>query len=139
MAGFSPKLPLIITETDGFYGLNVNYRQVVKQNLKMLILTAPGERMMDPNFGVGVRNFLFENAVLVKPRLYTKIKQQVSFYMSYVTIQNLDVFNLNDDHEIVVTPDLVHTLGITIKYFVRNMNLADTLSITQFNTSAMAV
>jgi len=138
MAGLSPKLPLFVSATDGFYGLNVNYREVVKQNIKMLILTAPGERMMDPNFGVGARNFLFENAVLVKPRLYTKIKQQVSYYMSYVTIRNLDIFNLNDNHEIVVTPSMVHTLGIKIDYYVKNMNLADSLSITQFNTGAPA-
>ena len=30
---------------------------MIKQNLKMLILTNPGERVMDPEFGVGIKQF----------------------------------------------------------------------------------
>ena len=34
MAGLSPKLPLKANSIDGFYALNKNFRDVVKQNLK---------------------------------------------------------------------------------------------------------
>ena len=61
MYGVSPKLPLIVDDLDGHYGLTKTVREAVKQNFKNLILTSPGERVMDSNFGVGLRNFLFEN------------------------------------------------------------------------------
>ena len=61
MSGISPKLPLSRDFEDG-YSLNKTLKDVARQNLKMLILTAPGERIMIPDFGVGLRNYLFENA-----------------------------------------------------------------------------
>ena len=60
LQGISPKLPLTYSKTDGPYLLNKNLKETVKQNFKMLVLTSPGERVMVPDFGVGLRNFLFE-------------------------------------------------------------------------------
>ena len=54
MSNYSPRLPLQIDSTNGFSN-NQTILQVVQQNLKMLLLTSPGERVMDPNFGVGIR------------------------------------------------------------------------------------
>ena len=56
--GLSPKLPLTKDPQDG-YALNKEYVELVQQNLKMILLTAPGERIMEPEFGVGLRNYLF--------------------------------------------------------------------------------
>ena len=59
--GFSPSLPLTYNKTDGPYALLKTIRDVGHQNLKMVILTNPGERVMDPLFGVGISRYLFEN------------------------------------------------------------------------------
>ena len=59
MQGFSPKLPLSLDPRDGFL-LTKSLPEVVAQNLRMLILTSPGERVMIPAFGVGLYNYLFE-------------------------------------------------------------------------------
>jgi phage baseplate assembly protein W len=59
MAGLSPKLPLAPDNQDG-YALNRTYFEMVQQNLKHIILTNPGERIMDPLFGVGIKKYLFE-------------------------------------------------------------------------------
>ena len=61
MAGFAPKLPLARDTGDGF-ALIKNFENMIKQNLKMLVLTSPGERIMIPDFGVGLRRYLFELA-----------------------------------------------------------------------------
>jgi len=85
--GLSPKLPLQKDPADG-YALNKEYVELVKQNLKMLLLTAPGERMMEPNFGVGLRNYLFENnAGTTYSEIESKIRNQVKFYMPFVEVQ----------------------------------------------------
>ena len=51
MAGFAPKLPLTQDSGDGFT-LIKDFETMIRQNLKMLILTIPGERVMDPEYGV---------------------------------------------------------------------------------------
>ena len=64
MAGISPKLPLTRDRQDGF-ALNKTVLDSIKQNVKMVVLTSPGERVMDPAFGVGVRRYLFENGYIM--------------------------------------------------------------------------
>ena len=81
--GFSPKLPLQPDPTDGFFKLNKTLGEVIKQNLKMLILTTPGERIMHPEFGVGARNFLFDTKVgtfqSLKTTIITQVRQFIPF------------------------------------------------------------
>jgi phage baseplate assembly protein W len=90
MSGMSPKLPLGRDPDDG-YTLNKTLKEVARQNLKMVILTAPGERIMIPEFGVGLRHTLFENAtpetLLVLKR---KILDQVGRYTPYIQINSVD-------------------------------------------------
>ena len=59
--GLSPKLPLQLDSMMGSYALNKTDKGVIKQNFKNLLLTNPGERIMDVRFGVGLSRFLFEN------------------------------------------------------------------------------
>lgn len=90
MSGISPKLPLYVDPEDG-YALNQTFKEVARQNLKMLILTAPGERIMIPEFGVGIRHYLFETAtqeVLIDLR--QKIIEQARRYMPYILINSVD-------------------------------------------------
>ena len=77
MAGISPKLPLVTDPADGPYLLTKTVAEATKQNLKNLILTQPGERVMDPFFGVGIRSFLFEQD---SEYLHELIKEVSSFY-----------------------------------------------------------
>lgn len=90
-SGLSPKLPLTKDVQDG-YALNKDYVSMVKQNLKMLILTAPGERIMEPTFGVGLRNYLFENNIEVtRNRIAAAVREQVETYLPFVEIRNIDI------------------------------------------------
>ena len=67
MIGISPKLPLSLSPNGGHL-LNETHEKSVAQNFKNLVLTCPGERAMDPLFGVGLRNFLFLNDTAVTRR-----------------------------------------------------------------------
>jgi hypothetical protein len=57
-SGLTPKLPLIRGSNSSFE-LITSYKELVKQNFKNLILTNPGERVMNKDFGVGILKFLF--------------------------------------------------------------------------------
>lgn len=61
-AGLDAKLPLTFDNTDKFYTVTKTIKENYQQNVKMLLLTAPGERIMLAKYGVGLRNYLFENA-----------------------------------------------------------------------------
>jgi phage baseplate assembly protein W len=55
-----PIIPLQL-ESDGSFKTIEDSSENIKQKFRMLILTNPGEKLMNPTFGVGIRNFLFEN------------------------------------------------------------------------------
>lgn len=87
--GLSPKLPLSLSPKSG-YTLTTTIPEMVKQNLKCLMLTNPGERLMDNNFGIGLKKFLFEqNTTSTKGELRSRIESQLSQYMPFLTITNL--------------------------------------------------
>jgi uncharacterized protein len=90
--GISVKLPLSYDEVDGPFLLNKDLKEVVRQNLKNLMLTEPGERVMDADFGVGLKRLLFEP---IHPVTYDKIKirirQQVKKYMPFLGLDNIAI------------------------------------------------
>ena len=96
MAGLSPKLPLVLDKEDG-YALNKTLKDIVKQNMKNLMLTAPGERIMDLQFGVGIRNFLFSHGGDVQHELRNKIFSQVSNYLPFVEVEDVLFSSASED------------------------------------------
>ena len=121
MPGYSPKLPLVQDPGDGIL-LNKTYNEVAKQNLKMLMLTAPGERVMNPDYGVGMKTYLFENYNQSSfNAIEQKILSQVKTYMPVITIQSID-FNTSDID--------ANTLGIRIQFSIDTLGVTDFLAFT---------
>ena len=121
--GLSPKLPISTDPLDG-YMLNKTYGEVVTQNLKNIILTAPGERIMDPSFGVGLRNFLFEpNISPTHSEILQRIHRQVSRYMPFLEIEAVIV---SPDQVELMDPD---SIKVEIRYFIRPLQFTDVLEI----------
>jgi uncharacterized protein len=88
--GYSPSLPLIYDIESGPYDMLGTLEGIIKQNLKMLLLTSPGERIMMPDYGVGLKNYLFShNTITTKEDIRSKIIQQVSIFMPF--LENIDI------------------------------------------------
>jgi len=118
--GLSPKLPLSIDQVDG-YATTKNFKEVARQNLKMIVLTAPGERVMIPGFGVGIQKYLFEmsdNSVYAE--IDSNIRQQVSIYFPFVKIKNVRFDSKDADS---------NKIKLTIIYSVPRISLNDVLTI----------
>tara|TARA_Y100000004_G_C8726357_1_gene332325 strand:- start:49 stop:441 length:393 start_codon:yes stop_codon:yes gene_type:complete len=111
--GFSPFLPLTVNNTDGPYRLNKTIPEVAKQNLMMVLLTNPGEKMMDPTFGVGISRFLFESNISSRASLSSeivgKINQQVNEHLPYITLQTV---------ELLPYPNSENTLLLNLSYTI---------------------
>ena len=92
----------------------------------MTLLTVPGERMMDENFGVGLSKYLFENDVTIArgdgglPPLRENILFQLSTYVPYITIQDLDI-NFSGN---------TNLMNIKIKYFVNESGTSSVFDLT---------
>lgn len=121
MSSLAVKLPITKDFTDG-YSMIDNFEELIKQNLKMLILTAPGERVMEPDFGVGLRNFLFEH---FNNQTFTSIdaaiRSQVLKYMPIVTIINISFEGSDMDSNL---------LGLRLFYSVPDIGFTDLLEFT---------
>ena len=97
MSGISPKLPLYIDPVDGI-ALNKTLKQMTRQNLKMIILTSPGERIMHPKFGVGLRRYLFmNNTQSTLSDINRKIEEQVRTYLPNVRIRSIKFLSENGE------------------------------------------
>jgi len=126
MAGLSPKLPLVLDSEYGAYKVNKTYIEMVKQNFKHLLLTIPGERMMDPNFGVGLVKYLFEqDTVSVRGGISDIIEKQLKIYMPFIELLEINFIGFEDHIE--AEPG---TLNMKIKYRVPDLNVVDLLEIS---------
>ena len=71
-------------------------KEQVKSNLLNVLLTEKGERVNEPNFGVGLKSYLFEPNIDIN-NLETVVKEQVSTYIPEIVVDNIFVGNVNED------------------------------------------
>tara|TARA_R100000231_G_scaffold122473_1_gene92635 strand:- start:3537 stop:3941 length:405 start_codon:yes stop_codon:yes gene_type:complete len=131
LQGISPRLPLVYDKTDGPYQLNKTLKETFRQNLKMLILTIPGERPMVPEFGVGLYRFLFEGVNSVTfGTIAETINKQVSFYIPSISLENIDFLTSDEDSTLQL-----NEVRVIIKYTIQPFNEKDELIITSTMTN----
>tara|TARA_R110002020_G_scaffold59523_1_gene162213 strand:- start:333 stop:734 length:402 start_codon:yes stop_codon:yes gene_type:complete len=126
--GLAVKLPLKVDEIDGAYEIHKDLISMAEQNLKMLILTSKGERCMSPNFGVGIRKYLFEqNAPGVIAGLKADILAQTARYLPYISITDLQVYS----PALVTDPESINNtqINISITYIIPAANIGSNLTI----------
>jgi|2_EtaG_2_1085320.scaffolds.fasta_scaffold75713_2 hypothetical protein len=117
----SVKLPLAKSSADGWQ-LIQTLQGLVKQNLKMILLTHEGERVMEPNFGVGMSSYLFKNFNEgTYAEIEFKIREQVARYLPIVAIDNI-IFD-------TTTQDF-NELYMALEYSIPDINVKDILEFT---------
>ena len=86
---------------DGPAVFNSSYttKEQVKSNLINLLLTEPGERINEPNFGVGLKSLLFEQNPNIEI-LKEKINNQIEFYIPVISLSDVNVNFENDEYKL---------------------------------------
>jgi phage baseplate assembly protein W len=90
-----------LDETNLFKSTQTEKEQI-KSNLINVLLTEQGERVNLPNFGVGLKNLLFENNINL-PLLEEKINQQINLYIPNVSLANVQTGLSEDQHTIFIS------------------------------------
>jgi phage baseplate assembly protein W len=128
----APVIPLQIDEDTGAYetyGIT-DLTKVTDQNIKMVLLTNPGERLSIPDFGVGLYKYLFELQTEIErgtsdlPPIRENILSQISTYLPYIRVTALDL-SFNNANQ----------MGIKISYYVKDSNLASLFELTLSETA----
>ena len=114
--GLSVALPLAIGPSDGAYAVHKEIAKVAEQNLKMIILTSPGERIMEPTFGVGIRSFLFEQMTTsTGGNIRGSITRQIAAFLPYVRLDDLEIADFPDEN----------LINIRISYSIPSIGITD--------------
>jgi len=121
MSSLSVRLPLSRDVGDGFEMIK-NFKTMIKQNFKMLLLTSPGERVMEPDFGVGMKKCLFEAfSETTFAKIERDIFKQAEIYMPTIQIEEIFFTALDEN---------ANALSVRIKYSIPNLNIKDLLEFT---------
>ena len=109
--------------SDSIYNNIDDIKDYVKQNVKNVLLTVPGERIMLPDFGVGLKRYLFENfeADNTAAEITSAIEIQFARYLPTLILH--DVYVVQEGHSLLVK----------VFYGMSDYNLEDFLEIVVIN------
>tara|TARA_R110000803_G_scaffold29638_2_gene67466 strand:- start:768 stop:1175 length:408 start_codon:yes stop_codon:yes gene_type:complete len=100
---------------------NYQTKDSIKYNLINFFLTNTGERPLNPSFGGGIRNFIFEKITNDDIEfLLEDISSKVSTYFPNIQVEDLNVSRNENNNEITVN----------FTYKVVNTNIQDEINIS---------
>jgi phage baseplate assembly protein W len=115
----------------GYFNQSYSIIDQVKSNLNLLLRTKKGERRMNPEFGSGLWNILFENYTdNISALVENTIRKDITRWMSYVNISDIQVNT--DDTEFKDK----YTIGVKVLFTVPSIGITQqqTLEVSM-NTS----
>lgn len=115
-----------VADNGGIFPVNYTTLSQAKDNLKNLILTKKGERVMNPEFGCDVWRVLFEQLVeeQIEVQIENTILDAVSKWLPYLNIDEIifDYDNTDIDN---------NKINLEVKFsLVSNPNLSESVNIT---------
>jgi len=109
------------------FNLDYTTKLHAKSKLINVLLTSPGERLHHPNFGVGLKNRLFQqNTPIAEEELRAIVTPQVEQYIPEITIKNITFKDENIQG---------HTLYITVNYSLNNNEEEDSVALSFTNNT----
>ena len=106
---------------DAVFGSNYQTKDAIKNNLINYFLTNPGERVANPKFGGGLRNFLFESITSNNlDFLQENIQEKIKLNFPNVVVGEVVLTSNKNQNQIL----------ITIKYSISNTGITDELELS---------
>ena len=85
--------------SDGFFATTSTTIEAVKNNIRNLLNTEKGERFFQPNLGIGLRKFLFQNITDESTlSIQNEILDVLDFWLPFVEVRDIQINStLNND------------------------------------------
>ncbi len=104
----------------GVFKPNYTTANATKYNLLNFLLTNPGERPLNPTFGGGLRDFIFEQITTDNlDFLNEEIEEKIQQFFPNINIDNLNILSQPDNN----------TITVSLSYSIKNTNINDTVEI----------
>ena len=106
---------------EGFFYKSKTVLDQSKSNLRNLLLTTPGERIFQPNFGSRLKNIVFEQGQDIPNRIEEAIRSSVDNFLPYIniinvfTIQEQNQVNVQIEFSVPLNPDTIETLNFDFR------------------------
>lgn len=128
---FNPEIGLGISLD--FLQPNFISRKQIIENLKNLLLTKKGERLLQPTFGTDLLYALFDpSTISLKEIIDDLIRPPVSFWLPYIDIQQINITTAEDD------PNLDSQIRISIEFSVTDIE-TNTIIIDVSNNGQLTI
>lgn len=98
-------------------------RDLVRENIKRVLLTLPGERVGNPTFGSRVREYLFNFSNILLEDLEQVIISAISIWEPRVNILNIDIV-VDDSEQEKINVDLTLQLKENLDEFDLDLYIA---------------
>lgn len=116
----------------GFFNTSRTTEDQAVTNYINLLLTRQGERVFQPNFGVGLQYYLFEqNTEANRTEIEFRIRQQAAYWLPHIVNHNVQV--LPRAKPGIVSGDAENAIQIVITFSVTEQHANKTITIFQEN------
>ena len=84
--------------SEGYFLSTTTTIEAVKNNVRLLLSTDKGERIFQPNLGIGLRRFLFEPITgETTTNIQNEIVETFNFWLPFITIKDIKVETTSAD------------------------------------------
>lgn len=94
------KMPWGPSDRDGLFKMNYSVADAERDNLIFWAKTNKGERVMDFEFGLDARRYLFEPSLVARDQITNNAREQLAKYFSHLQIDELRVNTWEDDNSL---------------------------------------
>lgn len=120
MSTYQLQLPIIRSTVYGLKHIE-NVEESIKQDFKMLLLTVPGEKIDNPDYGCGIITYIFENdSPISRKNLEDLIREKTKRFLPLINIIDI-FFEYNDQNSM---------LNMEIKFFIGSLETLNQISFT---------
>jgi phage baseplate assembly protein W len=94
----------------------------IRESIKVILLTRPGEQLMRPEYGAGLNRFLHEpNTLVTRRRIRDAVQTSLQRWEPRIVLQRVDVWENERQAD---------SLRVEIVYQVRRTAQVETMSLT---------
>jgi phage baseplate assembly protein W len=116
----------------GIFNLSYTTEEQAISNYVNLLLTRKGERYMQPNFGIGIQEKIFEQSTAgLRSDIELEIKHQAGYWLPYIINHRIDVRFGGDANIPALGADSDHGIQIIINFSVTESGANRTITIFQ--------